>query len=180
MNENDASLSPKQSCASAKSALRDLWVDGRLSELRSRGASNRPISSGARSDEDSSPSGAHRRAAGEQSTPPFAGVPSKLVDPAILRHLEHCPTCRQEADELDRLGQSLEVGLHSLCSAIAETMDEGIEGTLRQIREEPRDARLLRRVRRPLRFVLWLGFLAFTLLASALLAVAVYKVVAGL
>ena len=102
------------------------------------------------------------------------------VDAAILRHIEDCPSCQQEADELNQLGQSLQVGLDSLCGAISETMSQDIEGTLQRIRELSGNARFLRRIRRPVRLVLWISLLAFSLLASVILAVTVYQALKGL
>ncbi len=172
----DDQPSPEGGCTSAQSLLRDLWVDGDLGALPLRGIRSRKGDDSPGSPAAEAP--ADRSCAGRGS-PPRSRREGR-VDTAVLRHIEDCPVCRREADDLDRLGTSLRLGLESLCGAIAETMDQDIEGTLEKLREESGQARFLRRARRSLRLVLWISLLAFTLLASIGLAVAVYQALKGL
>ena len=155
-------------CSSAQSLLRDLWVNGDLDDL--------PLQSSPQGDD---ASGAPRRSRIGRGAPPRSRR-GGFADTAVRRHIDACPSCRREADELSRLGQSLRVGLESLCGAIAETMDQDIEGTLRKLREDTGHAKFLHLLRRPLRLVLWISFLAFTLLASIGLAVAMFQALRGL
>ena len=162
MNEHDRiEHFPESGCTATKILLQDLWVDGRLGDFRPPTVSSVPLETSPRQQDELLRSGLRRD--------------GNMVDAAILRHIEDCPSCQQEADELDRLGQSLQMGLDSLCGAISETMSQDIEGTLQRIRELSGHARFLRRIRRPFRLVLWISFLAFSLLASVMLAVAVYQ-----
>ena len=187
MNERDGvPPSPESGCRPAKILLQDLWVDGRLGVIRPPPDPQEP---GRREPEalDSRWSDAPR--SGEPPQPSRLKQDARLrsglrsgsnMDSAILRHIEDCPSCQQEADELDQIGQSLQLGLDSLCGAISETMTQDIEGTLARIRELSGKARILRRIRRPLRFVLWISLLAFSLLLSVILAVTVFRALKGL
>jgi hypothetical protein len=166
MNERDRiQPSPESSCGPTKILLQGLWVDGRLGDIRPPTVSWEPLETSPRQQDEPLRSGLRRD----------GGLDGSRVDAAILRHIEDCPSCQQEADELKQLGQSLQMGLDSLCGAISETMNQDIEGTLQRIRELSGHAGFLRRIRRPFRLVLWISFLAFSLLASVTLAVAVYQ-----
>ena len=149
------------SCVSAQNTLQDLWVDGRLGDL-------------------GLPTTPSQTATVDLSGSPPQSTPSPLpVDTAILGHISGCRSCRREADELGRLGRSLQIGLDRLGRVVGSTMDDGIETTLQKVLEESRDAKSLRRVRRPLRLVLWLSLLAFTFIACLLLSVALYRALQG-
>ena len=178
MNEHDGILpSPESGCGPAKILLQDLWVDGRLGDI------DPPEVVDSRWN-DAPPAGEPLEPSRREQDAPLRSGPRRgganMGDSAILRHIEDCPSCQQEADELNQLGQSLQVGLDSLCGAISETMSQDIEGTLQRIRELSGNARFLRRIRRPVRLVLWISLLAFSLLASVVLAVAVYQALKGL
>lgn len=186
MNEHDRiQPSAESGCTPTKILLQDLWVDGRLGDIRPPTVPSAvpseldplavPPDSGWN---DAPPAGEPLETSPRQQDEPLrSGLrrDGNRVDAAILRHIEDCPSCQQEADELNRLGQSLQMGLDSLCGAISETMSQDIEGTLQRIRELSGNARFLRRIRRLFRLVLWISFIAFSLLASVTLAVAVFQ-----
>ena len=161
MNEDRTS---SVSCATAIDTLQNLWAVGRLTDLELPTASSSSTALRTSGDEEL------------QGTPQFRSP----TDTEIAGHLNHCPSCRREAEEIGRLGQALETGLDRLGRAIGSTMDEGIETTLQRIVEEPPNAKFLRRIRRAIRLVLWLSLLGFTFIACLLLAVAVYKATMGL
>lgn len=176
MNEHRDTLPPRGAgCSTARTVLRDLWVDERLDDLPT--GSERGSGGGRLPSPADGPS--ERSRAAQEGPCGSDRLSSDLVDPAILLHIERCPSCRREAAELERLGRSLYIGLDSLCGAIADRMEGDIEGTLQRIRGESQAASFLRRSRLRLRFVLWISFLAFTFLASVLLAMALHKALQG-
>lgn len=99
---------------------------------------------------------------------------------AFAAHLESCPDCRREANALRRIDRALTNGFSSLGEILGPPSDRIIEETVRRVRETPPEVQLIRRVRRPLRIILWGVFYAFTLLASYALAVALLKALRGL
>lgn len=94
-------------------------------------------------------------------------------DPAS--HLESCPACRSVAEEIEVIDAHVARGLGYLGSLAERPLDERVDEIIRRIREEQLDANLIRRVRRPIRILLWIAFYFFTLLAAFVLATAVYK-----
>ena len=96
-------------------------------------------------------------------------------DPAS--HIESCPACRSMADEIEILDVHVARGLGYLGSLVEGTRDERVDEIIRRIREEQLDSNLMRRVRRPIRILLWIAFYSFTLLAAFILAAAVYRAI---
>ena len=96
-------------------------------------------------------------------------------DPAS--HLESCPSCRSMADEIEILDIHVARGLGYLGSLVEGTRDERVDEIIRRIREEKLDSNLIRRMRRPIRILLWIAFYSFTLLAALVLAAAVYRAI---
>lgn len=92
-------------------------------------------------------------------------------------HLLTCVDCRSEAEEIHQLDKAVEEIFRSLKHKLPVPAEERIEETLRRLREEPVEVEVLRRIRRPLRIVLWGAFYAFTLLAACVLAFALYKAI---
>ena len=91
------------------------------------------------------------------------------------QHIESCASCRSIAEEIELLDVQVARGLGYLGSLAETAPDERLDEIIRRIGEEQLDAKLIRRVRRPLRILLWIAFYSFTLLAAFLLAAAVYK-----
>jgi hypothetical protein len=93
-------------------------------------------------------------------------------------HLDSCPACRSEADELlfvdAALGRSFR-----LLGDRAPPDESRIEETVRRLRDGSEGADLIRKVRRPIRILLWTTFYLFTLLACLTLAVAVIRALKG-
>jgi hypothetical protein len=95
-------------------------------------------------------------------------------------HVLTCIDCQDEANDLDRLDKSVEEFFKGLRGDISAPTKERIDATLLRLREEPVEVQVLRRIRRPLRIILWGAFYAFTLLAASVLAVALYKAIKGM
>ena len=96
-------------------------------------------------------------------------------DPAS--HVESCAECRSMAEEIELLDVHVARGLGYLGSLVDGPPDERVDEILRRIGEEQLDATLIRRVRRPIRILLWIAFYSFTLLAAFVLAAAVYRAI---
>jgi hypothetical protein len=94
-------------------------------------------------------------------------------DPAS--HVESCPACRRMAEEIELLDVHVARGLGYLGSLAESPPGERVDEIIRRIREEQLDTTLIRRVRRPIRILLWIAFYSFTLLAAFVLATAVYR-----
>jgi hypothetical protein len=90
-------------------------------------------------------------------------------------HLAACPECRSVADEIDLLDRQIAVGFLHLRSLVKDPSEETVDELIRRIREDDADSKLIRRIRRPIRILLWITFYSFTLLACLLLAAAVYR-----
>jgi hypothetical protein len=90
-------------------------------------------------------------------------------------HIESCPACRIEADEMMFLDASLERGFRLLGDRVPGPDESRIEETVRRLRDGSEAADLLRKIRRPTRILLWTTFYLFTLLACLTLAVAVIR-----
>jgi hypothetical protein len=93
----------------------------------------------------------------------------------LAAHLERCPDCRSAAEDLERMDACLRTGFRELESLVGSPTREQIEETIRRVSGESPDAELIRKVRRPLRMILWGAFFAFTLLAVFVLARAIYE-----
>jgi len=107
-------------------------------------------------------------------------IHSALETPStISAHLQVCSECRNAATDLERLHHSLRGGFHELERGVSLPSKERIEQIIRRV-DDDSGARLLRRLRRPLRIVLWGAFYGFTLLLCCVLAVALFKVIAAL
>jgi len=100
-----------------------------------------------------------------------------LADDSTESHLLTCLECRDEANELDRLDKAVAVFFQDLDGKVSTPTKERIEETLLRLRERPVEVEVLRRIRRPLRIILWGTFYAFTLLAASVLALALYKAI---
>ncbi|MBI4602984.1 MAG: hypothetical protein HY721_13585 [Planctomycetes bacterium] len=113
----------------------------------------------------------------------WAGAPGQRLEGAeplpvaVTFHIEGCMTCRGMAEEIRRLDRELGSSLEALASGIEAPSQERIDDTLRRLSEEDPAARLLRKLKRPLRLVLWGTLYAFTLLLCSVLAVALYKAI---
>jgi len=94
---------------------------------------------------------------------------------AVAEHLDRCPECRGAADDLRRMDECLRTGFRELETIVGAPSRERIEETIRRVREASPDAELIRKIRRPLRIILWGTFYGFTLVACSLLAWALYK-----
>lgn len=94
-------------------------------------------------------------------------------------HLETCSACKSEADEILFLDASLERSFRLLGDRAPGPDESRIEETVRRIREGFEEGDLIRRVRRPIRVLLWTTFYLFTLLACLTLLVAVIKALKG-
>jgi predicted anti-sigma-YlaC factor YlaD len=105
----------------------------------------------------------------------IGGPPRGLAAREVHAHVEACVACRGEALNLSRIDSTLFAGLSLLVERAPPLTEERIAETIRRASEEAFESRLLRRVRRPFRLVLWTAFFLFTLLAACLLAVAVFK-----
>lgn len=90
-------------------------------------------------------------------------------------HLDVCPKCRGAAEQLRRLDRSLQFGLEQLASRLDPPSEARIEETLRRVSETGPERILFRRLKRPVRILLWTAFYALTLLACMVLATALYK-----
>lgn len=90
-------------------------------------------------------------------------------------HLAACPECRSVADELDLLDKQIAGGFLHLGSLVKGPSEETVDDVIRRIREDGAGSKLIRRIRRPIRILLWITFYSFTLLACLLLAAAVYR-----
>jgi hypothetical protein len=113
----------------------------------------------------------------ESPTGPAATAP--LPEGPVGEHLETCTACRSEAEELTFIDASLEEGFRRLSLALSDPAPARIEETVRRLRERSEDAELIRKVRRPIRILLWITFYFFALLACFVLARAVLKVKTG-
>ena len=108
-----------------------------------------------------------------------AGRDFTEFDGALRRHIDQCPGCRREADSLVEVDASLASGLSMLVNSFDLPSPERVADTIRRI-EAGSEAQLIRKLRRPLRLVLWSALYGFVLLAASVLAVAVYKALASL
>lgn len=108
------------------------------------------------------------------------GAPPRGEAARLEGHLLGCAACRGVAEEISRLDQQLHRGFDRLLIEVGAPSLERVEATVRRAVDLESPAKLLRRVRRPFRLILWGVFFAFTLLASSLLAVAIYQAYAAL
>jgi anti-sigma factor RsiW len=115
----------------------------------------------------------------ERSWADASGPDLLKLEPSLVEHLEACPRCRREADAIREVDARLSSGLGVLVETVPLPSPERIAETIRRV-EEASEARLIRRLRRPLRIVLWGAFFAFTLLASSVLALAIYRALRSL
>ncbi len=97
----------------------------------------------------------------------------------LKSHLDSCPGCHDLAEELARWDRRLGSTLRPLGRSIPQPSEERIAATLRDVAEEDPDVKLLRRLRRPLRTVLWGTLFALVLLAGCVLAMMAYKALLG-
>lgn len=104
---------------------------------------------------------------------PLLNAPS--LPPGIGEHLSACPRCRGVAEEIRRVDVSLQKSFDTLGGLMGPPCMGPIEATIVRLREAGPDVTLIRKVRRPLRMLLWSCFYAFSLLACCALAVAAYK-----
>jgi hypothetical protein len=93
----------------------------------------------------------------------------------VLNHLSSCARCQKEARDFHQVSCDLLAGFTALVRVVDLPTREKMDEIIRKAREEPPEAQLLRRLRRPFRVILWAAFYAFTLLACSALAVALYK-----
>jgi predicted anti-sigma-YlaC factor YlaD len=103
-----------------------------------------------------------------------------LDDAQVQAHLARCSACRSEADALRHLHRMLENGFSRLLQQVAPLSDDVLQETVRRVREDSPEVQCLRRIRRPLRLILWGVLYAFTLLGVSVLAVALYRVLRAL
>jgi len=143
--------SPRASedCAAVMEVLQNSWLDGPLP----MGKATAPA----------------ERAAGDR------GVEGDRSDRSVLNHLSTCARCRKEARDFHQVSSDLLAGFTALVRVVDLPTREKMDEIIRKAREEPPEAQLLRRLRRPFRVILWAAFYAFTLLACSALAVALYK-----
>ena len=113
------------------------------------------------------------------STRAIPGLESGGEGDDLAIHLASCPACRRAADDMLRLDEHLRNGFLDLESVVASPRPGVVDETLRRVREPETGADLLRKIRRPVRVILWGAFYAFTLAASSVLAYAVYRVMLG-
>jgi hypothetical protein len=118
--------------------------------------------------------------AGGRDDPGAAAAPDlgRVPKQALQEHFEACPECRSEADELLFVDASLERSFRHLGERTPAPGESRMEETVRLLRG-PVEAELIRKIRRPIRFLLWTAFYLFTLLASLTLAVAVMRALAS-
>jgi len=106
-----------------------------------------------------------------------------LTSPESVRrmrdHLRTCADCRREARKVARLDRALARSLSTLGRIVGDPSQERIDATLQCLRETPPEVALLRRIRKPLRMILWGAFLGLTLLAFSYLAFALYRAIKG-
>ena len=115
-----------------------------------------------------------RRWADDIQLPPTP-EPAWLAD-----HLASCSRCRGHAGDLTRLDAVLASGFRAVGGIVGVPSDGQIQETIRRVREEPVEVETIRRIRRPVRVILWGVFYAFTLVACCVLAVALYRALKGL
>ena len=141
------------SCAQVVEALEACWVDG--IEVHAGVDENL----GARGGDGAVTKNAVTKKKGDRD---FAPLLEGLHEPTrhgletpstINAHLEVCSECRNIATHLERLHHSLRGGLRQLEHGVSLPSQERIDEIIRR-EDEDSGARLLRRLRRPLRFVL--------------------------
>jgi hypothetical protein len=108
-----------------------------------------------------------------------AGAAPTEIQRGFALHLESCPFCRSEAGEILRIDGLLRRGFRDLEARIPGPAEARIQETLDSLGRESVEVRLLFRMRRGLRLVLWAAFYGFTLLALAYLAAALYRISAA-
>lgn len=109
-----------------------------------------------------------------EPTRPVPGNPG-----TVSAHLQVCSECRSAATDLQNLHHSLQGGFHQLEHGVALPSKERINELIRRVNEDS-GVRLLRRLKRSLRIVIWGAFYGFTLLLCCVLAVALWKVITAL
>ncbi len=97
------------------------------------------------------------------------------LPPGIGEHLSSCPRCRGIAEEIRRVDVSLQNSFETLGGFMGPPCMGSIEATIVRLREAGPDVTLIRKVRRPLRMLLWGSFYAFSLIACCALAITAYK-----
>ena len=94
----------------------------------------------------------------------------------LVRHLEECVRCQKEAESITGLDRFLGSGFQRMGETLLLPGEDQITQMLRQTRAHA-DVQVLQRIRRPLVTVLWIGFFAFTLMASCALGILVYRAI---
>jgi hypothetical protein len=158
----------KDLCALARESLKARWTEGALRR-------SAPGAAGSTGGGDSTGS-----AGGPLSDASLCGPPLQPIPSSVSEHLRTCPQCRGEAQEICHLDSILSGGFSSWEACVGQPSDELVASTLARVQEEAPEATLFRRLRRSTRLLLWGLFYAFTLLASMILAVALYRAVRGL
>jgi hypothetical protein len=97
-----------------------------------------------------------------------------------MDHLKACACCQKDARDFDQVNGALLSGFSALVRVMDLPTRERMDEIIRKVREEPAEAQLLKRLRRPFRIILWTAFYAFTLLACSVLAVALYRALKAL
>lgn len=90
-----------------------------------------------------------------------------------------CPACRDEASAIQHLDRILKSGLQSAAQQRPSLSAERLAQTLEQLRGEPSEIRVSRRLRRGMRVVLWSTLYAFLFLGASALFVALFRVVSA-
>ncbi len=93
--------------------------------------------------------------------------PRRSLPAEAERHLRRCAACRAELEEAERLDGVLSSAMGSARASIAGPAREDIDAILAAVREEPPDAKSLRRIRRSVKRLLLFAILALAFIAAA-------------
>ena len=116
-----------------------------------------------------------------------ASCPASNED-ALLRFLDEpesdldaidCPACRDEVSAIQHLDRVLADTLRTSAASVPSLPERRLAATLEQLRGEPCEIRVSRRLRRGLRVVLWSALYGFLLLGASALLVALFRVVSA-